>query len=188
MWICFYVVCQLYNYDLPSLMETRIIEQFHVSNTWYSLMYSLYSMPNLVFPLFGGFFVDNFGAERVLIFSATMTVLGQSVVFFGAAQNCFTAMLVGRFIFGSGAELLLVLQFIDISRWFMESDYTLAIGYCQFVSISIALTSGYLSPRIAKSYGIAAAMGLGAAVASSSLVFVYFYIKLMKEFEPKYHK
>lgn len=47
-------------------------------------MYSLYSMPNLIFPLFGGFFVDNFGAEKVLVFSVTVTVLGQFVVFLGA--------------------------------------------------------------------------------------------------------
>jgi MFS family permease len=133
-------------------------------------------MPNLVFPLFGGFFVDKYGLETMLTFFSILTVLGQFVVFLGAYQNYYALMCVGRFVFGSGAESLLMLQVIDISRWFNDKDYTLAIGISQFVSYSITLTSGYISPRILKKCCLVSAMGFGALVALSSLVFVYFYI------------
>lgn len=40
------------------------------------MMYSLYSLPNIFFPLFGGYFTDKFGSEKLLMFSASFTVAG----------------------------------------------------------------------------------------------------------------
>lgn len=102
-------------------------------------------------------------------------------MFLGSYLHVFEVMLAGRFVFGTGAETLLVLQFINISQWFTDHSYTLAIGICQFVSISMTLASGVITPRLAERFGIAAATGAGAFVAIFSLVFVFRYVKMTRE-------
>lgn len=107
--ICFYSIVQFYCYDMPSLMETQLIEHFKVTNTKYSLMYSFYSMPNIIFPFFGGYLCDKIGTSKLLLFASIAGTLGQTIVFIGAALENFYVMLFGRFLFGTGSEFLLVL-------------------------------------------------------------------------------
>lgn len=52
------------------------MKEFKVENSSYILMYSLYSLPNLVIPLLGGLMIDKFGANLVLIYAATMPAIG----------------------------------------------------------------------------------------------------------------
>lgn len=35
--------------------------------TWYGMFYSVYSFPNIILPIFGGFFVDKFGVLNMLV-------------------------------------------------------------------------------------------------------------------------
>jgi MFS family permease len=108
-YICMYSIVTLYNYDMPSIMETEIINHFKVTNTRYSLMYTLYSIPNIIFPLFGGYFVDKFGTSKLLVYASFLGIIGQFIVFLGAYTDWFNLMLLGRFLFGAGSEFLLVL-------------------------------------------------------------------------------
>ena len=65
-------------------------------------MYSLYSIPNIVIPLIGGILIDKKGPRIVMILTAFICVLGQSVVSFGGFYNKFNIMLIGRALFGVG--------------------------------------------------------------------------------------
>lgn len=49
----------------------------------YSLLYTVYNMPNMVLPLFGGFFTDKFGDRIMTVIFTFFVVLGQAVVCFG---------------------------------------------------------------------------------------------------------
>jgi MFS family permease len=44
---------------------------------YYSLLYSVYSLPNIVLPFFGGVFVDRFGARVCLLVFTFFIVIGQ---------------------------------------------------------------------------------------------------------------
>ena len=106
---------QGYVYDIPSMLETQLVKQFGISISYYSLLYTLYSLPNAVLPLFGGYFIDNFGSEAMLLVTCSVTVLGQWIVFLGICLEHFPLMLLGRFVFGSGAEIMTMLQFLQVS-------------------------------------------------------------------------
>lgn len=93
-------------------------------------MYTMYSLPNLVFPLFGGALMDKFGTDVMLATSSILAAIGPIITYWGVCDLSFNTMVLGRFIFGPGSEMLLVLQFVNLSRWFADSEYSKAVGYC----------------------------------------------------------
>jgi MFS family permease len=95
-----------YSYDCPSELETAIENKFNITENTYSLMYSVYSFPNIVLPIFGGAIMDKIGYEKVLIIVLSLVSVGQIVVALGAYLDSFKLMLIGRAIYGSGSETL----------------------------------------------------------------------------------
>jgi MFS family permease len=43
----------------------------------FSLLYTVYSIPNVILPFFGGFFVDKFGARACLLVFTVCILVGQ---------------------------------------------------------------------------------------------------------------
>ena len=72
-----------------------------VDITNYALLYSLYSWPNVVLSVFGGFLLDRvFGVRWGAIIFSIFVCAGQLVFALGAFFNSFITMVAGRFIFG----------------------------------------------------------------------------------------
>ena len=110
------------------MMQTSIMEKFKISNTKYSLLYSFYALPNLVCPLLGGIIIDKYGPQATLIIVTFLALVGQILMSYGANTNIFDYMLAGRTIFGMGTETLMLVQIVDISYWFLEYEFSLAVG------------------------------------------------------------
>ncbi|KAI8893255.1 hypothetical protein BC833DRAFT_505626, partial [Globomyces pollinis-pini] len=95
-------------YDLPASLSTQL--QAYLNTTYQDyqlklgLLYSIYSFPNVIIPLLGGIVLDKFGFKRILIISSFLVLLGQTLFGVGIDQKQFPLMLIGRFIFGVGAE------------------------------------------------------------------------------------
>ncbi len=72
-----------------------------IDTAQYTLLYSLYSWPNVILSVFGGFLLDRVFGIRIgtVVFSA-LIVLGQVIFALGGFVNSFAVMLVGRFVFG----------------------------------------------------------------------------------------
>ena len=106
----------------------------------------MYSFPNIILPVFGGFFLDRFGTNRVLIIFSLLVCLGQTLFAFGVALKVlhFTflfpflmliltvcqslwLMLLGRVIFGLGGESLGVAQGRITVRWFRNKEMAFAL-------------------------------------------------------------
>ncbi len=77
-----------------------------MSDVEYQLLYSFYSFPNIILPLFGGYFIDRLGKRHgMMLFSAVITV-GQ--FFFAVSTNVVRSSpgfgrflsVIGRLIFG----------------------------------------------------------------------------------------
>ena len=69
--------------------------------TRYSLLYSLYSWPNVVLSIFGGFLLDRvFGIRLGTVIFSGLVCAGQLVFALGAFFGSFATMAAGRFIFG----------------------------------------------------------------------------------------
>ena len=73
----------------------------NIDTTKFQLLYSLYSWPNVVLSVFGGFLLDRvFGIRLGTVIFSAFICIGQLVFALGAFFNNFIAMAAGRFIFG----------------------------------------------------------------------------------------
>lgn len=69
------------------------------------MLYSIYSYPNCVLPLFGGIFLDAIGIRKGLILFTIILTIGQLLfAYAGSDPANYHLMLAGRFVFGLGGE------------------------------------------------------------------------------------
>ena len=96
---------------------------------YYDLLYSIYSVPNIVLPLLGGTLVDRAGLYFSLNLFSLLILLGQITFALGCQFDSFYVMLLGRLIFGFGGESISVAQSALIERWFQSKE--LALGWAR---------------------------------------------------------
>lgn len=64
---CIYKFCDYFINDIPALLKQGIVERFSKTEgkenaeIYYSFLYSFYSIPNIILPLFGGILSDELG-------------------------------------------------------------------------------------------------------------------------------
>lgn len=80
---CAYLFGSYFCYDNPGPIEKTLEKDLRISTVQYNLLYSVYSYPNTVLPIFGGLFLDIIGMKLgILLFSSVLT-LGQAIFAFG---------------------------------------------------------------------------------------------------------
>lgn len=93
------------------------------------MLYSIYSWPNVILCFIGGFLIDRvFGIRLGTIIYMFILMIGQLVFAFGTTTNAFYIMLLGRFIFGIGAESLAVAQNNYAVLWFKGKELNMVFG------------------------------------------------------------
>lgn len=135
-----------------------------------NMLYSAYSLPNIILPLAGGYLIDRLSASRMLILFSLCICLGQGVFAIGLSFKSITVMVLGRFIFGIGGECLEVAQAKITTDWFKSRWLGLALGLnLSSARIGTALNDN-LSPAIATTAGgVLAASWTGFGVCILSL-------------------
>ncbi len=118
-----YGVYYAYNSVVP--LADSIIKAFGVSRAQYGLLFSYYSIPNFVIVLIGGILVDKIGFKRAGLLFATLCAGG---ILLTAASPTFKLMLIGRLIYGLGAESLLIAETKVLAHWFKGKELSLAFG------------------------------------------------------------
>lgn len=101
---CGLLLGSYYCYDNPGVIEKQLEAQFHIDSTTWSLLYSVYSYPNMVLPLFGGIFLDMIGIRVGIILFCILLTCGQFVCVVGGYTEKFWVLILGRTIFGLGGE------------------------------------------------------------------------------------
>lgn len=111
-------------------------------------MYTVYSLPNMVLPLFGGVFLDKVGIRAGLILFTVILTFGQLIFAFGVNAELYWLALLGRFVFGLGGECMTVAQSTIVSQWFKGKELAFAFG----LNLSISRLGSTLNGLIEPSY------------------------------------
>ncbi len=119
------LVGNYFAYDSIGALAPLIIEGMGIGREQIGMLYSFYSWPNIIMVFIGGFLIDRFGTRRMSLVFSGLIVLGATIV---AAAPAFWLMLVGRVIFGIGAESLIVCQSAISAKWFKGRELALAFG------------------------------------------------------------
>lgn len=101
----------------------------NLSTTQFVMLYSIYSWPNVVLCFIGGFLMDRvFGIRMGTIIYMFILLIGQLVFAMGGILDAFWLMIVGRFVFGIGAESLAVAQNNYAVLWFKGKELNMVFG------------------------------------------------------------
>ena len=104
---------------MPGALQDETKDAMNIDSTKFSLLYSLYSWPNAVFSIIGGYLVDRyFGVNLGAVIFASVTTIGQLVIAMGALSNRFWLMCFGRFVFAIGGENLSTTTELLVIKWF----------------------------------------------------------------------
>ena len=116
---------------------------------YFNLLYSVYSLPNVILPFLGGILITKFGNRVMYLMFGTVISLGELIFVLGVEQKSIIIMLIGRAIFGLGGECLGLSMTGLIVKWFSKNEIGLPLG----LSISIcrlgSLINGILTPKLA---------------------------------------
>mmetsp|Transcript_13297 Transcript_13297/g.21624 ORF Transcript_13297/g.21624 Transcript_13297/m.21624 type:complete len:687 (+) Transcript_13297:1-2061(+) len=172
---CIVMTGSYYAYDIPSALHQQLQDYMPPSSnyeTHFNLLYTVYSIPNVILPLFGGNVVDRHGAPLCLTCFASLLFMGSILLSIGVHNKSWEVMYMGRFVFGLGAESLCVAQSTIVSEWFEGREVAFAIGVGLAVSRLGSIWNNVVSPKVANSggRGIEAAFWIGAVLTSCSLV------------------
>ncbi|CAG9813926.1 unnamed protein product, partial [Phaedon cochleariae] len=127
--MCFLSFGSYFCYDNPASLQDHIKSDLNLTETQYTLLYSLYSWPNVVLNFVGGFLIDRvFGIRLGSNIYVGLTLIGQIAFASGALFNQYWLMLVGRFIFGIGGESLTVAQNNYAVLWFKGKELNMVFG------------------------------------------------------------
>lgn len=164
---CFLTFGSYYCYDIVGALSPVLLDPFYdITTTQESILYAVYSLPNMVLPFIGGFLVDRILGVRFggLLFGG-LVFLGQLVwAFSGFFPNHtgFYIAVLGRLIFGFGGESLSVTQSTYCGKWFPKEFLTTAFGVTlAFARIGSAINFlitpflGKLSIPLALWFGVA---------------------------------
>lgn len=172
-----------YCYDLPQALETPIQEKFNVSEVQYNLLYSVYSMPNIILPFFGGYILDYFGVKVGVLLFNLLIIAGQGLFTIGCYGENYTWLIVGRSVFGIGAECLNVAQSTIVTMWFKGKELSTALGISLCICRLGSSLNSYLSPLLydsTKSLGSVSLFGL--AFLAISLICGFGLIKMDEKY------
>ena len=114
-----------YVYDSIGPVADLLQRERGFSDTEIGWLNAIYSLPNIVLLLVGGWMVDRFGAGRMMAATAALCFAGALLTALGTG---FPGMAAGRLLFGIGAETFNVATLAAIVRWFSGRHLALAIG------------------------------------------------------------
>lgn len=116
-------------YDNPGALQEVFRKDLDLSTTQFTLIYSIYSWPNVVLCFVGGFLIDRvFGIRLGTIIYLFVLLVGQLLFASGGILGAFWIMILGRFIFGIGAESLAVAQNNYAVLWFKGKELNMVFG------------------------------------------------------------
>ncbi|GAB6282583.1 MAG: MFS transporter [Ignavibacterium sp.] len=114
-----------YIYDCISPLADLLVKQLHFSDSNIGLLQAIYSIPNVFMVLIGGIIIDRIGTRLSTLIFSVLCLIGAILT---AVGNGLTIMVIGRLIFGLGAESLIVAVTTVIGRWFKGKELSFAFG------------------------------------------------------------
>jgi MFS family permease len=136
-----------YVYDSVAPVAEQLSRELGFSDTQIGSLNAIYSLPNIFLVMIGGLIVDRFGAARVALWTTAICLIGAVLT---ALQGSFATMVAGRFLFGVGAETMLVATTVTLGVWFSRGG----VAFAMAAALAVARLGSYmadLSPIWARS-------------------------------------
>ena len=129
-----------YVYDSIGPVADLLTRQLGFTQTEIGTLNAVYSLPNIVLVLVGGVLTDRLGVRRMIIWTTFICLVGAVLTALGSH---FPIMVLGRFLFGVGAETMIVALLVALVQWFDGRYLALFLA----LNISLSRLGSYLADR-----------------------------------------
>ena len=172
---CFVTVGNYFCFDIPSVLFMPLKDFFGDMNDVdfelnFNMLYIIYSLPNIILPLFGGFLIDQWGFRIMLVSYAIAVLMGEVLVAIGCSMKSFSLMLFGRSLFSLGGECLMVSILTLLSSWFEAREMASAVGVLVACTHICQIATAMLSPTLQATKGVSAVFWFGAFLCFLSIL------------------
>jgi len=137
-----------YSSNNPQAFQPSVESFFDIGDAKFNLLYSVYSVPNIILPLIGGYLTDRLGVRFSINIFGSLIIIGQSMFTYGAYKEDFNLMVFGRFIFGLGGESLTVSQLPLLAKWFKGGELAFAYGFSKSAVRLGKSANSFFTPKI----------------------------------------
>jgi MFS family permease len=144
----FFTFGQSFNYDVPQELEQPFSDYINISSKENSYLYSIYSLPNLVLNILGGIIIVKFGLNNCLIIFICCNIVGSLISALGVYYYNYWVIMLGRFVYGCGAENLIVAQYITCNIWFKGKFLSVANTLCICAGLTASIIAFYIVPEM----------------------------------------
>lgn len=120
-----------YVYDCIAPIADLLTKQLGFSDSNIGLLQAIYSIPNVVMVLIGGYIVDRIGTRKAIFIFGTLCFIGSAVT---TLSGLLSVMATGRLLFGLGAESLIVAVTTAVAKWFRGKELSFAFGINLMIS------------------------------------------------------
>jgi MFS family permease len=125
LWLSITMFGNYYFYDALEPLADVLQKQLHYTDQNIGLLNSFYSIAPIATVLIGGILIDRLGVRRALLLFGCICLAGSMLTAFSPR---FEVMAGGRFLFGMGAESLIVAITAAVAKWFKGKELSFALG------------------------------------------------------------
>ena len=168
-------------YDCIGPLTPLLKEKLSLSATQVYWLYSIYSVPVIIFVVFGGLLADKLGVKKASIVFAALFTFGTILT----VVEHFWIMLVGRFLFGIGAECYYVVMNKILAKWFKDRGLAMAFGINLFLCRAGTYAAFFGLPWMAENFTLGDALWLVAAINVLGVLATLLYIIIDRYGEKK---
>ncbi len=168
-------------YDCIGPLTPLLKSELNLSATQVYWLYSIYSVPVIIFVVLGGILADKLGVRKSAILFTALFTAGTVLT---ATQN-YWIMIAGRFFFGIGAESYYVVLNKILAKWFKDRGLALAFGVNLFLMRAGTYAAFFVLPWIAENFTLGDALWIVAGINIIGLVATVGYGFLDKHGERK---
>jgi MFS family permease len=146
-WLALVLFGNYYVYDSIGPVSNLLGGDLGFSDTQIGALNAVYSAPNIVLTLFGGWLIDRHGAGRVIVVLAGVCLLGALLT---AVGSQYPVMIIGRLLFGVGSETMINATTVAVAYWFANRELAFAmagaVAVARLGSFSADLSTSFASP------------------------------------------
>lgn len=174
-------------YDVPQALQTQFQSKpMNLDYFEFDLLYSVYSIPNVILPIVGGCLLKILGVRLGIIIFAFLVLQGQVVFSLGVFWKDYYSMIIGRVIYALGAESLYIAQLALAVQLFSKQELTFVLGWNNSVTYLANVINSLFTPGIyLYTQKLWAPCIFGAILCVISLVCGFLIINFEKEPEKK---
>ena len=134
-------------FDFPQILSIPLKADYGITEDKILMLYSIYSLPNMIFVFIGGILLNKFGM-RIFLLCILLVFFGNCIFCLGILMNYYWLMMTGRFLVGLGGETGITATFWSMNNFIEEKYYRKMTGLIYIVCTISGMGNIYSTPRI----------------------------------------